>query len=139
MTITPAAMMVPYGVSKPVVPVNLLIATVAVCLSGACRNVSARRNSFHAPMNTMMAVVNTPGAANGRITLRKATASAAVNHRCLLQFHRHLLEECRQVPHCERQAEAQARHDDGLIGVNPRGNHSNGMSKRTSSAAAGSG
>ena len=53
-TITPAAMMVPYGVSKPVVPVNLLIATVAVCFSASCRNVNAIRNSFHAPQNRLI-------------------------------------------------------------------------------------
>src|SRR5918998_4784599 len=72
-TITPAAMMVPYGVSNPVVPVNLLIATVAVCLSADGRNVRASRNSFQDPMNTMIAVVETPGAASGRDTLRNAT------------------------------------------------------------------
>jgi hypothetical protein len=43
-------MIVPYGVSKPVVPVNLL-ATVAVCMLASCRKVRATRNSFQAPMN----------------------------------------------------------------------------------------
>ena len=33
---------------------------------------SAMRYSFHAAMNTMIAVVKTPGAASGRITLRNA-------------------------------------------------------------------
>ena len=51
---------------------NLLIATVAVCISVLGRKVSAIMNSFQAPMNMMIAVVNTPGAASGRMTFRKA-------------------------------------------------------------------
>ena len=107
-TSTPAAMMVPYGVSKPVVPVNLLIATVAVCLLASCRKVRASKNSFQAPMNTMIAVVKTPGAASGRITLRKATPGVQPSDHCrLLQLDRELLEEGCQIPHRQREAEAQ--------------------------------
>ena len=71
-TITPAAIFVPYGVSNCEMPVNFEIATFAVCISGAFTIVSAMRNSFHAAMKVMIAVVNTPGAASGRMTLRNA-------------------------------------------------------------------
>src|SRR5699024_5131591 len=71
-TITPAAIFVPYGVSNCEMPVNFEIATFAVCISGAFTIVRAMRNSFQAAMKVMIAVVNTPGAASGRITRRNA-------------------------------------------------------------------
>jgi hypothetical protein len=71
-TITPAAILVPNGLSNPEIPVNWEIATVAVFISFWFTMDSAMMNSFHAAMNVMIAVVNMPGAASGRITLRNA-------------------------------------------------------------------
>ena len=58
--------------SRPVVPVKNVTATVAVRYAALFVIVSAMMYSFHAATNTMIAVVNTPGAAIGMITLRNA-------------------------------------------------------------------
>ena len=44
----------------------------------------ANRKSFQAKMNTRMAAVNTPGAARGAITLRKAWKGVAPSTRAAL-------------------------------------------------------
>src|SRR5215203_2965245 len=67
---TPAAIWLPNGVSNWVAPENLEIATVAVAISGLLVIVRAMRNSFHAAMKVMIAVVNIPGAASGRMIFR---------------------------------------------------------------------
>src|SRR5215216_5405327 len=48
------------------------ITTVTGWVLWSKRNVLAKRNSFQAKMNVRIAVVNTPGAASGTITFRKA-------------------------------------------------------------------
>jgi len=71
---TPAAMMVPNGVLKPREPVNWFTATGAVIIALVVPNVFAIMNSFQTAMNTRMAVVKTPGAANGMMICRNAWA-----------------------------------------------------------------
>ena len=69
---TPAAIWEPKGVLNWESPVNFDSSTVAGCIEGLMIIVTATRNSFQAPMKMMMAVVKIPGAASGRMTLRKA-------------------------------------------------------------------
>ena len=69
---TPAAICVPNGVLNCEDPVNFDSITVAGCIFGSLIIVTATRNSFHAPMKTMMAVVKIPGVASGRMILRNA-------------------------------------------------------------------
>src|SRR5205823_3150481 len=73
-TTTPAAIWVPNGWSNAYCPVNCDTITFAVLNSFLLITLTAMMNSFHAAMNTRIAVVNTPGAASGRITLRNACA-----------------------------------------------------------------
>ena len=140
-TITPAAMMVPYGVSKPVVPVNLLMATVAVCFSGVLQE--RQREQELVPRADEHDDRRREHARCGQRKddlPERDPGRAAVDHGRLLQLDRHLLEERGQVPHRQRQAETQPRDDDGLVGVDPvREPGERRPSRRTSSAAAGSG
>ena len=71
-TTTPAAIWEPNGVSNPDTPPNWDTMTGAVFMSCLLTIVTAMRNSFHALIKTMMAVVKMPGAAIGMMTLRKA-------------------------------------------------------------------
>lgn len=48
------------------------ITTVTGWVAFVSRNVLAKRNSFQAKMNVRMAVVKTPGAASGMMTIRNA-------------------------------------------------------------------
>jgi len=71
---TPAAIWEPNGVLNCEAPVNFDSKTVAGSIFGSLIMVTATRHSFHAPMKTMIAVVKMPGAASGRMILRKACA-----------------------------------------------------------------
>lgn len=71
-TMTPAAIWVPYGVSYWLMPENWAIATVTGCEAGVCDIEFAIMNSFQAEMKTRIAVVNTPGTASGRMIRRNA-------------------------------------------------------------------
>ena len=62
----------PNGMSRPVVPVKCVTATDRRAYSALFVIVSAMMYSFHAATNAMIAVVNTPGAASGMMTLRNA-------------------------------------------------------------------
>ena len=85
-----------YGSWCGCAPVKLAIATV----TGWVRSLEswlASRNSFHEAMNARIAVVKRPGAASGRMTLRKACPGVHPStRRRLLELPRHLREEGRQ-------------------------------------------
>ena len=70
-TTTVAAMISPHGIwnALPVLPVNVVIATVTVCLSGVSVKESAKRNSCQAAMKASSPAVTRPGATSGSITL----------------------------------------------------------------------
>ena len=87
----------------------------------ACWSSTARSGTRSRPSTkVMIAVVNTPGAASGRITLRNAWPRVQPSTtRRLLELAGHLPEERGQVPHRQRQRERHARHDHRLVGVDP--------------------
>src|SRR5215208_1472070 len=71
-TITAAAAMLPVGAVKVDSPVKNASAAGTVRAASDEVRVIANRKSFQAKMKTRIAAVNTPGAASGTITLRKA-------------------------------------------------------------------
>ena len=70
--ITAAAAIDPEGVSNWELPVKKAMAAGTVRALRVDVSEIAKRNSFHVMMNTRIAVVNMPGAANGAITRRNA-------------------------------------------------------------------
>ena len=71
-TTTPAAQMAPVGDSNWLAPVKKASAAGTVRALSLVSEI-AKTKSFQAVKNTMIAVVNTPGAARGTITLRNAS------------------------------------------------------------------
>src|SRR3954453_12204210 len=71
-TITAAAAIDPVGCSNCELPVKKASAAGTVRDRSVDVNEMANRKSFQAKKNTRMAAVNTPGAASGAMTLRKA-------------------------------------------------------------------
>src|SRR3954449_5643729 len=85
-TITAAAAMLPVGAVNCDVPVKKASAAGTVRALFDDVRVIANRNSFQQKMKTRIAAVNVPGAARGRITLRKdwkgvAPSTAAASSR----------------------------------------------------------
>src|SRR5215218_8778506 len=71
-TITAAAAIEPVGCWNCDAPGNCEIAAGTVCAADVDVSDTAKTKSFHAKMKTRIAVVNTPGAASGAITLVNA-------------------------------------------------------------------
>src|SRR3954471_12631917 len=71
-TITAAAAIEPVGCWNCDAPGNCEIAAGTVCAADVDVSETAKTKSFQAKMNTRIIVVNTPGAASGRMTLRNA-------------------------------------------------------------------
>ncbi len=76
-TTTAAAAIDPVGCSNCEAPVKKAIEAGTVRADSVEVRVMAKRKSFQAKMNTRMAAVNTPGAARGTITRRKAWKGVA--------------------------------------------------------------
>jgi hypothetical protein len=76
-TITAAAAIDPVGCWNCDAPGNCEIAAGTVCAADVEVSETANTKSFQAKMNTRIIVVNTPGAASGRMTFRKACAGVA--------------------------------------------------------------
>src|SRR5829696_1387326 len=83
-TTTAAAAMDPVGCSNWESPEKNARAAGTVRARSVDVSVMANRKSFQAKMNTRMAEVNTPGAASGAITLRKAWNGVAPSTRAAL-------------------------------------------------------
>src|SRR3954454_9169355 len=83
-TTTAAAAMDPVGCSNCESPEENANAAGTVRARSVDVNVMAKRKSFQAKMKTRMAEVNTPGAASGAITLRKAWNGVAPSTRAAL-------------------------------------------------------
>src|SRR5829696_2435169 len=76
-TITAAAAIEPVGCWNCDAPGNCEIAAGTVWAADVEVSDTANTKSFHAKMNTRIIVVNTPGAASGRMIFRNACAGVA--------------------------------------------------------------
>ena len=82
--------------------------------------IRAKKNSFQANMKTRMPAVKMPGAARGRIILKKSLpVAASVHPGRVFQFPGQFPEEGRHDPDPQRKRQCDIGNDQSLVGIEP--------------------